>query len=274
MRIKWSWIFKLKAFLNVSATRPVNLITLEQLDWCFNWFHLEWPCFLSSYDMRNVFITPYLTNLTFKAKVLWIMIHSIYIIITQKITCSFYILECTKHSWDNQKVREQRTVRREIQTNTLWLITFIKQPYIQADKRSFLMCVCVCFSLWMCFILPQLLSSGIDGASSLSPGLMVVAPWLDPVKRNCLMSPFVYVCENVPVSMSVNIFCYCIFSDSRGHTSIPVLAGPLCKQMALAGRFSEGWRLYLVASGKGVMGIADSVEEQFHFTWTQTHNMP
>lgn len=154
MRIKWSWIFKLKAFLNVSATRPVNLITLEQLDWCFNWFHLEWPCFLSSYDMRNVFITPYLTNLTFKAKVLWIMIHSIYIIITQKITCSFYILECTKHSWDNQKVREQRTVRREIQTNTLWLITFIKQPYIQADKRSFLMCGCVFLSMDVLYIAP------------------------------------------------------------------------------------------------------------------------
>ena len=52
---------------------------------------------------------------------------------------------------------------------------------------------------------------------------------------------------------------------------MPLLAGLLCKQMALAGRLSEGRRLHLVTQGGGVIDIADSGEKQFYLPFSQTH---
>lgn len=95
-----------------------------------------------------------------------------------------------------------------------------------------------------------------------------VALWLDPVDRRGLVSRFVYA------SMCVFVHATeCVFPprSSALHTDMAILAGPLCKQMALAGRFSEGWRLYLVASARGVMVAADSVDESVSF---QLHSDP
>lgn len=128
------------------------------------------------------------------------------------------------------------------------------------------LCLCVCVSV---FLRTCMLYSASAPARWQWWSIVIitwaeckVALWLDPVNRRSSVSRFC-----VRGNVCVRACHWMRFSpcSSALHTDMAILAGPLCKQMASAGRFSEGWRLYLVASARGVMVAADSADESVSF---------
>lgn len=61
------------------------------------------------------------------------------------------------------------------------------------------------------------------------------------------------------------------FGKISSHSNMALLAGRLCKQIVSAGRFSEGWRLYLVSAGRNSHNRFSEETISF-FSWT--HCMP